>query len=350
MPSAKFSAADVPANASDVDATAWHGVSRPDLAVIIVNFDTAQIVGDCLRSIDESRGELELEIFVVDNGSVDGSVAFIREHFPWVTLIENPTNRGFGAANNQGLECCTAPFALLLNSDTEVYPGALGRMLEVARERPDAAIVSCKLLDANGIPQPSASSLPELGLQTASFLGLKRLLKPGRARTLVAFPLVGRLFQRLTGGYFVPVASLSEPMQVEFVSGACMLARREFWETVGGFDEELFLYLEDADWCRRAKEAGWKLYFVPDVAVLHLGGQSFMQTSGGRTYHMSRERLTSLFYYFRKHEPRKVSTLKAVVLLSLTARFAAARLRELRPNGDQEAAHLLQLLRLVRRA
>jgi GT2 family glycosyltransferase len=321
-------------------------VSRPDLAVIIVNFDTAQIVGDCLRSIDEARDELELEIFVIDNGSVDGSVAHIREQFPWVALIENPTNRGFGAANNQGLERCTAPFALLLNSDTQVYPGALRRMLEVARERSDAAIVSCKLVDANGAPQPSASSLPELGLQAASFLGLKRLLKPGRARTLVELPFVGPIFQRLTGGYFVPLASLSEPIQVEFVSGACMMVRREFWETVGGFDEELFLYLEDADWCRRAKESGWKLYFVPDVAVLHLGGQSFMRTSGGRTYHISSERLTSLFYYFRKHEPGRVPILKSVVMLSLAVRYAVARLR--RKAGD--AALLLDLLRVVRRA
>ena len=296
-----------------------------DLAICIVSSNTRELLVKCLTSIEENADGLSLDVIVVDNASTDGSAQMIKE-FAWARLVANVENLGFAAASNMGLASCCAPFALLLNSDTTITAGALRGMIDFMNEHPRAGLVGPRLIGADGATQPSASDLPGLRMQIASFLGLRRLVPRSAALALARTPGVGRAFQALTSGYLTPGLSAeptgSLPKRVAFLSGACLLARRELWEQIGLLDERIFLFLEDADWCRRAGEAGWELWYLPGVEVVHFGGESFRARSGGHTHHVSRERAESLVYYFGKHEPRwKLAVLRLVMFSSLRARL-----------------------------
>jgi GT2 family glycosyltransferase len=302
---------------------------------VVVSWNTRKLLEECLRSL--SSASEPLEVIVVENGSSDGSADMVRQCFPEARLIENSDNRGFSAANNQGLAICSGFAALLLNSDTRVQSGASERMLQFLTSHPRAGMVGCRLVDAWGEVQPSASGLPGLWMQLASFLGLKRLLPLGAVGHLLKHRLSARLLDVLTNGYFTPTLSSTAPLQVDFLSGACLMVRREVWEEIGLLDESIFLFLEDADWCRRARDAGWELWFLPDLEVVHHGGASFRVRSGGRSHHISRERCASLIYYFEKHEPRwKLVTLRGVVLFALTARLTGLSARRLIRRVDKE--------------
>ena len=305
------------------------------LSIIVVSWNTRALLEECIRSTHSATNKVEL--IVVDNASSDGTTTMVRERFPDARLIENTDNRGFSAANNQGLRVCSGEGALLLNSDTRVNPDALDRMFEFLMSRPSVGMVGCRLVDDQGEVQPSASGLPGLRMQIASFLGLKRLLPASTARRLLSHSITARLLNALTSGYFTPDGTSTDPQRVDFLSGACLMARRQMWEEVGLLDEGIFLFLEDADWCRRAAEAGWELWYLPDVQAVHLGGRSFRARSGGRSHHISRERCTSLLYYFNKHEPRwKVSVLRLVVLASLRARLITLTVRRALHSIDPE--------------
>jgi N-acetylglucosaminyl-diphospho-decaprenol L-rhamnosyltransferase len=296
------------------------------ISTIIVSADTRSLLEACLRSVEEATAGVDAELIVVDNASTDGSVEMVRERFPDVQLITNERNLGFAAASNQGLRRCAGRLALLLNSDTVLDGSSLEAMIEFMAARPRAGMLGPRLVDADGATQASASDLPGLRMQIASFLGLRRLVPRSAALALARTPGVGRGFQALTSGYLTPELSAeptrSLPKRVAFLSGACLLARRELWEQIGLLDERIFLFLEDADWCRRAAEAGWELWYLPGVEVVHFGGASFRARSGGHTHHVSRERAESLMYYFGKHEPHwKLAVLRLVIFSSLRARL-----------------------------
>jgi N-acetylglucosaminyl-diphospho-decaprenol L-rhamnosyltransferase len=319
------------------------------LSIVIVNWNTRELLGRCLRAISDAALVPAGEVIVVDNASSDGSLELVYDAFPDVRVIGNTDNRGFGAANNQALRVCSGEFALLLNSDALLRPGAVEAMLELLRSNPRAGMCACRLVDEGGRPLPSASNLPGLAMQAASFLGLKALVSRRLALRLVRLPVAGRILSALSSGYFVPLSVGVAPQRVDFLSGACLLVRRAVWEDIGLLDEKIFLYLEDADWCRRAGQAGWELYYLPAAEVVHLAGSSFRVRSGGRTYHLSRERCESLLYYFRKHHSvAAVGMLKLLLVVSLGARCVAAQLR-VALRGDvqarQEAARLLSVIR-----
>lgn len=329
------------------------------LSTIVVSANTRDLLEQCLRSATAAMAALDAELIVVDNASTDGSSDMVRGTFPGVRMIANDSNLGFATASNQGLRACSGRFALLLNSDTVVSRNALDSMVEFIVEHPHAGIVGPRLVGGDGATQASASDLPGLRMQIASFLGLRHLVPRNVARALARTPALGRVVDWLSGGYFTPALSSEStqraPRQVGFISGACLLARREMWEQIGVLDERIFLFLEDADWCRRAGEAGWDLWYIPEVEIVHLGGQSFRERSGGRSHHISRERCTSLIYYFNKHEPPwKVSLLKLVVLSSLHARLMKLALRRAAHKIDREtyaadASILRDALRVTRR-
>ena len=323
------------------------------LSVVIVSANTRKLLEACVASVQRSTEHCAAEVIVVDNASTDGSVQALRHRFPDVRLIENVENRGFAAANNQALMSCQGHFALLLNSDTIVSSEAIDEMLKFLEARPAAGVVGCRLVGEDGRTQPSASGLPGLRMQVASFLGLRRLI-PARASVAVArAPLIRGLLDALSGGYFTPAATTSTPQRVEFLSGACMMMRRETWESIGLLDESIFLYLEDADWCRRARDAGWELFYIPSVRIVHFGGRSFAARSAGRTHHISRERVRSLFYYFRKYEPPwKIAVLKLVVVVSILVRLGRLRISRaaqprLTPRQREEEDLLVDVLDLA---
>ncbi|MGQ9840674.1 MAG: glycosyltransferase family 2 protein [Anaerolineae bacterium] len=213
------------------------------------------------------------EIIVVDNASTDGSAEMVAAEFPAVRLIRNATNVGYARGNNIGIAASTGRYVLLLNSDTVVPPGALEALVAFMDAHPQAAACSPRLLQPNGTPQPYAFGCdPTPGY----------LLRRGLARALFRRPLHNW--------------AVAEPIRADWVSGACLLVRRAAIEQVGGLDEAMFMYFEDNDWCRRMRLAGWQVWYVPTVAITHIGGAGLKQNPAARQAYYR-----SLAYFYRKH-------------------------------------------------
>ena len=248
------------------------GMSAPALLILIVSWNTRDLLRDCLRSI-QADTHPDWDVLVIDNASTDDSVAMVRREFPAVRLIENAVNSGYASANNQGLRASTAPYALLLNSDTIATPDAIHGLVAFMDAHPEAAAVSPRLLRADGTAQPFAFG----GDPTLSYL-LRR----------------GAL--RITTGRYLHDWATARTQSVDWVSGACMLVRRTATEQVGLLDEGFFMYFEDDDWCLRMRRAGWKVYYHPDQAIVHLGGRSLARNPRAQTAYEA-----SLRYFYRKH-------------------------------------------------
>ena len=239
-----------------------------DLGIVIVNYDTRDLLRTCLRSVYASQGDFTFDVCVVDNASSDGSAEMVAAEFPQVRLIVNAENVGYPSANNQGLETFgfkdsqgpspesqTVRFALLLNPDTELPPDALARMLSFMVERPDVGIAGPKLVLRDGsLDLACRRSLPTPEVCLYRMLGLSRL-----------FPRSER-FARYNLTYLDP----DQVAEVGSVAGAFMLVRAQAIADVGLMDGQFFMYGEDLDWACRMKAAGWKVYYNPAVTVLHV--------------------------------------------------------------------------------
>ena len=222
-----------------------------DLSVIVVNWNTRRLLEACLQSVEAARQDLAVDVLVVDNGSTDGSLELVRERFPRDELIANTGNRGYAAANNQAVERARGRYLLLLNSDAEVETAALRTLVAYADDHPEAGVIGPKLLNPDGTLQPSGGRFPTPASTVASLLGLNRLTGRPRYGT-------GRDY--------------SVPAEVDEVSGAAMLIRREVIDQVGGLDEGFAWGYEDVDYCLRARRAGWRVHYVPDARVMHHWG------------------------------------------------------------------------------
>ncbi len=229
-----------------------------DVSIIIVNWNTRDLLRECLRSVHAETRDVSFETIVVDNASTDGSPAMVAEEFPGVKVIANDANRGFAAGNNQGLAAATGRYALLLNSDTVVLDRAIERVVAFADRHGEAGVVGCRIRNADGSLQPSCSTFPSLTNLALMATYLYRLFPRNR--------FAGR--DRMTWwGH-------DGEREVEVMTGCFLLVRREVVEKVGGFNESYFFGGEEVDWCRRIGEAGWKLMFTPSATITHLGGAS----------------------------------------------------------------------------
>jgi hypothetical protein len=244
--------------------------------VIIVNWNTKDLVCQCIDSLAQTLKKTDTEVFVVDNGSTDGSLGVVREKFPGVRLIENPVNLGFAKANNQAISLSSREYLLLLNPDTQVKDEAIERMLSFMDAHPEAGVVGAQLLNVDASKQNSIANFPSLAteLLNKSFL---RWLFPDK------FP--GK------------ETDYPGPVEVDSVIGACMMARRKALEQVGLLDEEYFLFLEETDCCYRMKKAGWKIYHIPQAKILHFQGKSAEAEKGKARIEYYRSR----YHYFRKN-------------------------------------------------
>jgi GT2 family glycosyltransferase len=246
------------------------------LSVIIVSWNTKALLLQCLESLCTALGTLEAEVFVVDNGSADGSPEAVKRAFPAVRVIENRTNLGFAKASNQALRQSQGTYLLLLNPDTHVNGGAIQNLLSFLAGHPEAGMAGAQLLNPDGSKQNSIANFPSLATELLN----KSLLRwffpetfPGKERTYEG------------------------PLEVDSVIGACMMVRREAAERVGWFDEDYFLFLEETDWCFRMKRAGWKIFYCPEARIYHFQGKS-AELEKGRAkveYHRSR------YLFFRKN-------------------------------------------------
>ena len=238
-----------------------------DLAIVIVNYNTKDLLRACLRSVYASEGDFSYHVTVVDNASQDGSIDMVREAFPQARAIAAPVNGGFAYANNIGLRAYgfgqgkpleTLPrYALLLNPDTEVPPTALAEMLALMDARPELGAAGPRLILPDGsLDKACRRAFPSPMSFVYRGLGLSKL-----------FPAHPRF-----GQYNLTYLPEDEETEVDSVVGAFMMVRREALEAVGLLDESFFMYGEDLDWAFRIKQAGWKIWYYPKVIVYHHKG------------------------------------------------------------------------------
>ena len=227
----------------------------PRLSVTICSWNTQDDLRACLRSLE---GLKEIETLVCDNNSEDRSPTMVAEEFPWVRLLAQSTNLGFTGGQNLMIEARGAPHVLLLNSDTVVHPGALDSLLAYLDANPEVGILGPKLLNPDGSLQ----------------LSCRRFPNPLAA--LFRNTPLGRLFpnNRFTREYLMKDFEHDRPREVDWVSGAALLARGELIDRIGGLDPEFFMFCEDVDWCWRTWKAGYKVVYLPSSTITHAIGRS----------------------------------------------------------------------------
>ncbi len=231
----------------------------PQLSLLIVNYNAGQLLTDCVAAVLDAP--IRLQILIGDNGSSDDSLSAVRVRFgsdPRLTLVEHGANLGFAAGNNRLLHLAQAPYLLFLNPDCIVQPDTLARMLDFIASTPDAGMAGCIIRNPDGTEQvASRRAIPDPWIGMVQVLRLDRLwpdLTHGKRLNLIDQPLPDR------------------PLPVAAISGSFMLVRRQALNEVGALDEGYFLHCEDLDWFVRFSRAGWLIYLVPDVAVIHHKG------------------------------------------------------------------------------
>ncbi len=231
----------------------------PDISVVVVNYNVRHYLEQCLMAIERARHNLKIEIFVVDNASVDGSQAMVKKKFPAVILIENHKNLGYAKANNQALRLAKGNYILILNPDTLIQEDTLLVLKKFLDEHPDAYAVGCKLINPDGSFQiNSRRSLPTPWVAFTRIIGLSKL-----------FPK-----SKIFGKYNLTYISPDVESEVDVLSGSLMMVRREAIANIGYFDEDYFMYGEDIDLCFRLKNAGGKIYYTPKTKAIHYKGES----------------------------------------------------------------------------
>lgn len=287
------------------------GHTPPDVSIILVSWNTRELLVSCLASLAAAIGDLSAETWVVDNGSTDESAAAVQAQFPYVQLIENRTNLGFAGANNQAIQASTGRYVLLLNSDTIASAGAIRSLVRFADQRPAAAAVGAMLLNADGSFQASFFDFPTLRSELLNVTGLGR-----------------RLVNRNYPSYSLRHSQVAR--LVDWLPGACMLVRRTALAQVGLMDEGYFMYSEETDWCLRLRRAGWQIWYHPEVRIVHLGGQSTQQ----RRQPMVRALYRSKLRFFRKHYgPASATILQLIFVVVLSCKWLISRLRYARHAG-----------------
>ena len=280
-------------------------MSALEIAAILVNYNAGAELARALRSIADEMAGRAWEAVVVDNASIDGSAASVAEFAPMVRLVQNTVNVGFSRGVNQGLAASTAPLVLIMNPDCRLVAGAVATLRGVLDARPDCAIAGPRILNPDGSVQGSARGDPDM--LTGLF---------GRTA------LLGRLVP------FLPVAkrnvvaeeairSGEKSVVVDWLSGACMLARRTALEQVGGFDERFFLYWEDADLCRRLRAGGHHVRYVPAATAIHRVGQS---SRSARTFAIRAFHRSAYLYYATHVAPAPLNPKRALARAILNTR------------------------------
>ncbi len=249
---------------------------KPDVSVLIVNWNTRDLLLECLESVFASKGRFSLQVIVVDNGSSDGSADAAAARFPSVEMIRNARNMGFGAANNAALARAGGRIALFLNNDALLNPAALEGLVDFLDRTDSAACAVPQLLHRDGSLQNSFDNFPTLASELLNKWML-RLLLPGR------FPS-----KRVRH---------EAPAKVEAPLGACMAAKKKVLDEVGGFDERFFFFLEETDLCLRIRESGRDCFFLPGLSVVHGKGQ----TKASRPARAWIEYYRSNYAFFAKH-------------------------------------------------
>lgn len=290
----------------------------PDVSIVIVNWNTRDLLRDCLQSLREQAGSVAIEVIVVDNHSSDDSAATVRREFPQVQLICNQANLGFAAANNQGIAASRGRYVLLLNSDTLVLDGAIAKVVAFADSHPQAGLVGCRTLFVDGVVQPNCFLFPSVLNVALSVSQLGLIFERNR--------FFGR--RRMTWWNYDSVRD------VEVIAGCFMLARRQAIDEVGPMAEDYFMYSEDTDWCWRFHRAGWKVLYTPEATIIHKGRASSSQCA--TDMHLL-ERRALLMFLERKSGRLARGMANAMFLIGPLVRLPMLLLQALRrgqPAGE----------------
>lgn len=254
-----------------------------ELSILILTLNSKEYLRECLESIRLYPPAGPYEVWVADNGSDDGTLSMLEAEFPDAKLIRNSKNLGFTVPTNQLLKAANGDFFLLLNPDTKLLEDCFNPQLDYLKQNPEVGISIPKVLNEDGSFQRQsrrgeASTLEVIGY----FLKLEKIFPKNKALT----------------GYLQSWLPEDEIAEVKAVSGSCMFIRRKTWEQVGAFDEQFFAYQEDSDYCKRAREAGWRVMYVPISRIIHYGGKG---GSGAQPWRSIYQWHRSYFLYYRKH-------------------------------------------------
>lgn len=303
----------------------------PGVSIVIVSFNTRDLLRECLTSLRRESEGISTEVFVVDNVSRDGSADMVEHEFPDVRLIRSEVNLGFAAANNRAFPLATGRYVVLLNSDAFLHPNALQRAIAYMDAEPKIGLGGARLVGRDGSWQPSARLFPSL---LNDFLALSGLA--------ARFPK-SRFFGRFDRTW----ADQNVAADVDWVPGAFSIIRGSVLEQIGYFDEDFFLYYEEVDLCRRIKAAGYVIRYWPDVTVIHLGGESSktvkslqLSKSGSQ---LALWRMRSEFLYYRKHHGTLAWWIKEIESLW-------HRLRMRKNRSSEKAEESQTLVRLLDQA
>lgn len=292
-----------------------------DLSIIIVSFNTRQLTTECLDSLRKNVSKkITYEVIVVDNASKDDSVEYIKKHFPEVKMIASTKNEGFSRANNHGVKISKGRYVLFLNSDTVVYKDSLEKMVEFMDDHLDAGAATCFLEIPTGeVDDAAHRGFPTPWNSLCQFSGLSKI-----------FP-----HSMFFNGYHMAWRDLkTKPHEIDALAGAFMIVRREAGEDVLWWDEDYFFYGEDLDFCYQLKEKGWKIYFVPEVKVLHYKGMSsgIKEHSKGKSTAsietkrwVTNQRFNAMKIFYKKHYQKKYpSIIRWIVLQAIEIKRGSA--------------------------
>jgi GT2 family glycosyltransferase/glycosyltransferase involved in cell wall biosynthesis len=272
--------------------------NTPDVSIIIVSYNVAGLLEECLRSIfGREQDSLSVEVIVVDNASRDGSAGLVRERFPQVKLIENVHNYGFPRGCNQGLRAASGRYLFFLNPDAKLEPGALSKLVGFLEQQPEAGIVGPQLRYPDGSLQPNRRRFPGRSLAFVESTILQRYQPFKNWSTLRRF--------------YCEDLPLDQQQQVDWLVGAAFVVRQEVVEQIGGLDERFFMYSEELDFCKRARAKGWQVWYLPKAVVTHQEGRSSAQDVPFRHINFQ----TSKVSYYRKHYGRLFAEVLRLFLL-----------------------------------
>jgi len=273
-----------------------------DVSVVIVSYNTRELLRDCLRSVSDQSKEVAVEAIVVDNASQDESQSMVKTEFPFVTLLENTENLGFAKANNLGIRASKGRYVALVNSDVVVLEGCLQRLVRFMDAHPAVGMVGPRILNADRSLQPSCRTFPSLWNNFSQAIGLSRL-----------FPR-----SSFFGDWSMKYWAHDTVREVDALSGCFWMLRQKALDEVGLLDERFFMYGEDLDWCRRFHDAGWGVHFYPEAEAVHFGGAS----SASAPVKFFLEMQKADLQYWKKHHGRfRQICYAAIIFLRHTTRL-----------------------------
>lgn len=293
------------------------------LSIVIVNWNGWELLDGCLRSLAANGASERCQTIVVDNASSDDSVSLLRDKFPWVELVSSPTNVGFSAGNNLGIERATGDWIMLLNNDTLVPNNWINQIYEILATISPKDVLGIQLHNPDGSLQPSHGNFPSLSRIFLNISMLDRVTPGhgGKRAYIVTHP-----------------AQYKVKHQVDWVSGACLIAHRQAFDQVGGLDSGYFMYVEEVDWCRRAQDKGYCVWYTPEAHLTHIHSGSTKNRIGKvvSTYR-------SLFRYFEKHESGYTCAMLRIVLgLATMIKLGASLLAWIMRVRPMDAADCLK--------